>query len=306
VKTERITLPDGATTIIEWFDPEAEPRATLGFLPALGANVEYYRPLAALLSARGYRVACVENRGGEQSSVRPGRKHNFGYQQVLEDDLALIVPQLQQRAGAKPFLLTGHSLGGQFALLYASQHPSRVDGVVLLAGGSNYYGSLAPALQRRRRLQLGLARLITQVCGFFPGDRLGFGGRQPRDLMLDWTCEALTGEYRVIGADLEFEWSLPELARPVLFVSLDGDELVPASCARYLASKLAQAKVSLVELPAAGRKPHFRWVKTPAAVVEQFERWFDDDFSGTQSQPRPAATITSAAMDRAGSLGSRA
>src|SRR6185436_10735679 len=103
--------------------------------------------MAEAWAALGYRVATVELRGGKQSSVRDVRANNFGYNEILNVDLTSIVPRLRAEAAGQPLFLAGHSLGGQLALLYASRHPSEVDAVVLLAGGSNYYAAV-PAGQR--------------------------------------------------------------------------------------------------------------------------------------------------------------
>jgi len=135
-------------------------------------------------------------------------------------------------------------------------------------------------MQTWRRAQLWLARNITRTLGYFPGHRLGFVGVQPRDVMLDWTHEALTGKYRVLGADTDYERALAAVRFPVLFVSLQGDALVPKSSAEYLARKLTAAPVSCVELDATSGVPlhHFRWVKKPAAVLDAVESWVREHF----------------------------
>jgi pimeloyl-ACP methyl ester carboxylesterase len=102
--------------------------------------------MAVAWAARGYRVATVELRGGKQSSVKDVRAQNFGYNEVLNVDLASIVPRLRAEAAGRPLVLAGHSLGGQFALLYASRYPLEVDGVVLLAREFRVSGGQDPSL----------------------------------------------------------------------------------------------------------------------------------------------------------------
>jgi predicted alpha/beta hydrolase len=287
VTIEWVESGDGVATAIHWYEPDlvsVRPgpgeRGLVVFLPAMGADIDYYAPLAEAWSKRGFRVACLERRGGKHSSLRPGRRVNFGYRSLLETDLATLLPHIKKRAGAGPTLLGGHSLGGQLALLHASCHPELVDGVFLLAGGSNFYGAMPSPIRTRRRAQLWLARSITRVMGYFPGNRLGFGGVQPRDLMFDWTHEALTGKYRPIGVSIDYEQTLTEAKFPVLFVSLQGDALVPKSSAEYLARKLRSAPVSCVELDAASGVAlhHFRWVKKPDAMLDAVDRWVQERF----------------------------
>jgi predicted alpha/beta hydrolase len=275
-------LPDRERTIVEWFgDKTTADKALVVFVPALGASVDYYRPMADAWAGLGYSVATVELRGGKQSSITDVRAHNFGYNEILNMDLASIVPRLRAEAAGRPLLLAGHSLGGQFALLYASRHPSEVDGVVLLAGGSNYYGAMPRWGQRlMRHLGLRTVRTIDQVLRFYPGDKLGFGGRQPLNLILDWTHEALTGKYCVTGDAADYDRDLEQLDMPVLMVSLRGDALVPRPSADYLARKLTRAQVAQIELlPEDGSSyHHFRWVKRPAPVLAPVDDWIRVQF----------------------------
>jgi predicted alpha/beta hydrolase len=276
LKAQQFDLPDHTHTVIEWFGEETTPRqALVVFLPALGASVSYYRPMAEAWAALGYCVAAVELRGGKQSSVQDVRRENFGYSEVLNIDLANIIPKLRDEAAGRPLLLAGHSLGGQLALLYASRHPTEVDAVVILAGGSNYYGAMPPGQRLKRQLGLRLARSITQALRYFPGHRLGFGGRQPRNMILDWTHEALTGKYRVKGDTVDYDHELELLELPVLLVSLEGDRLVPKPSADYLARKLTRARVTQLELqaPEGGAYHHFRWVKEPTDVLSEVDQW---------------------------------
>jgi predicted alpha/beta hydrolase len=124
-------------------------------------------------------------------------------------------------------------------------------------------------------------RTIDQVLRFFPGDKLGFGGRQPLNIILDWTHEALTGRYRVIGTDADYDRDLGQLKTPVLMISLQRDTLVPRSSADYLARKLSRAQVTQIELRSEGGKahPHFRWLTRPVPILTQVDQWIRNGFS---------------------------
>jgi predicted alpha/beta hydrolase len=281
LKPQPFELSDRAQTVVEWFGEDTMAgKGLVVFLPALGASVDYYRTMAEAWAGLGYRVATIELRGGKQSSIKDVRAHNFGYNEILNVDLASIIPTLRAEAAGQPLLLAGHSLGGQFALLYASRHPGDVDGVVLLAGGSNYYGAMPPGKRFTRRVGLNTVRAIDKALGFFPGDKLGFGGRQPLNMILDWTHEALTGRYHVAGDAADYDRDLEQLKVPVLMVSLQGDALVPRPSADYLARKLTRAQVTQIELRAEDGQAyhHFRWAKQPATVLAHVDQWIGAQF----------------------------
>ena len=129
----------------------------------------------------------------------------------------------------------------------------------------------------KRQFGLRVVRLIDQALGFFPGDKLRFGGRQPLNMMLDWTHEALTGTYKVIGDPTNYDDELSRLSLPVLIISLSGDPLVPKTSATFLAGKLKRARVTQVELRASdyGLKSfdHFRWARNATHVLAKADEW---------------------------------
>src|SRR5262249_6780268 len=144
--------------------------------------------------------------------------------------------------------------------------------VILIAAGANFYASL-PSRQSRLKRYLGirLVRFVNATLGYFPGDKLGFGGRQPRKMIDDWTFQGPKGQYRIIGDETDCDSALESLDLPVLFLSFSGDVLVPQSCAKFLAAKLRQADVLMIEL---GSKNdgvpglhHYRWVRNPEPVL---------------------------------------
>lgn len=277
--SEQVALPDGSHTMVEWFGHDAtSDKGLVVFLPALGVNVQYYRGFAAAWAGRGYRVATVEMRGMKQSSVRDVKRHNFGYNEVLNIDLATLIPALTAGHQGRPVYLAGHSLGAQFALMHASRYPQGLAGIVAFAGGSNYYATLPSAGTRlKRHAGVRAVSLINRALGFFPGDKLGFGGRQPLNLMKDWACEALTGRYAVIGDATDYNRAFEKIDVPVLLLSLSGDALVPRPCADFLANKLQGARVTQVELQARDYSlkafSHFGWVKKPEILLEQVALW---------------------------------
>ena len=109
--------------------------------------------------------------------------------------------------------------------------------------------------------------VIVGALGYFPGHRLGFGGRQPKSVMRDWALEGQTGRYAQ-----SLEAGLGAVRNGVLSITLDGDRLITEAAAAHLSERLTSASVSTVRLQAeanAGEPfDHFRWARNnPAPVV---------------------------------------
>jgi pimeloyl-ACP methyl ester carboxylesterase len=101
-------------------------------LEAGGGNAFHTWFAVQPLLAAEYRVCSYDRAGLGFSDARPGQRSIAG---IVEDLHALLT-----RSGEKPpFLLVGHSLGGQFVWKYAEAHSDEVLGVVL--ADANYPGT---------------------------------------------------------------------------------------------------------------------------------------------------------------------
>ena len=272
-RTIAITARDGATTVVEAFGSEGP--AVL-FLPALGVPLHYYRPLLAEWADRGFRVFGLELRGMPQSSTADVRANDFGYVHALTLD----IPAAIDAAGLDvPFLLAGHSLGGQLALLYAAARPVAVRAVVTIASGSSHHGAFPTrAARAKRRAQMAAVQAIIRTFGWFPGHLVGFGGRQPRTMIADWSHEGRFGRFVIAGSAADHEGELAALERPVLMLTLDGDPIVPRHSSDHLGARLLSARVDTVHVHRArgdgAAFDHFRWARrTPRAVLDPVTAW---------------------------------
>ncbi|MFK7904498.1 MAG: alpha/beta fold hydrolase [Chitinophagales bacterium] len=268
-----LNLVDGSKTAISIFTSiSANPHApVIILLPAMGVRAAYYQTLAQQIADKGYHIITADLRGLGHSSVRPSRKTDFGYKDIISVDLPAIVAAVQERFA----YMMGHSLGGHMAILYAALHPQQLKGLLFCAAGYPYYKSWG---KWRGLVMLGLTQSfygISKIVGYFPGKYVGFGGKEARTLMRDWSYLARTGNFRITGSNQDFEALIAEIELPVLSISFEGDDFAPPKAVKGFNAKLKKASLTHFHLrPKKGGKfNHFNWVKRNEAVLERITNW---------------------------------
>jgi predicted alpha/beta hydrolase len=244
-------------------------QATIVFLPALGVPIAYYEPLLSAWAQGGRHVVAAETRGMPSSSPRHLRRAPFGYQQLIRHDL----PRLVETIGDGRHMIVGHSLGGQLALLGAASRVIDPTAVVTIATGTSSVARTSPLRARAlRHAQITIVRSVSALLGYWPGDVLGFGGRQPRTLMRDWSFEARYGRYRLHGQQTDYEVALRDLPQPALLVAIEGDQMISPASVDHLAARLpGDLRAQIVS---AGAADHFSWARRrPDLVVHAVEEW---------------------------------
>lgn len=271
-----LTTADGAGYELLCVVPES-PQRLLYWLPAMGMPARHYLPLAEALAAHGVGMVLHEWRGIGSSNQRAGRHGNWGYRELLQEDLAAGLAELRQRWPTVRCSVGGHSLGGQLGLLFASLHPDDFDSLVLVASGAPYW--------RRFRhgwlvgLCMWLAPALANLWGYLPGRRLGFGGNEARGVIADWSRSGRSGKYSAKGLGRDLEQALAALRLPALAVRLHDDWLGPVASLQWLLDKLGPAShahevitsCDLADQPA----DHFGWMKSPEPIAVRIAGWLD-------------------------------
>ena len=85
-----VDFADGSSTTLTLFRTGRPGAPGVLFLPAMGVEAVYYEVLADTLVEEGVDVALCDLRGHGRSSVRPSRRTNFGYREILELELPRI------------------------------------------------------------------------------------------------------------------------------------------------------------------------------------------------------------------------
>ncbi|GLQ96286.1 hypothetical protein GCM10007863_07040 [Dyella mobilis] len=247
----------------------------------MGVPAKHYLPLAEAFAARGIAVALHEWRGIGSSDRRAGRRHDWGYRELLEADLPAGLELARwQFGGARPWL-GGHSLGGQLSCLYASLQPGQLEGLALIASGAPYWRCFSRG--RWIRAAYLLASPLARLIGHLPGRRLGFGGNEARGVIRDWSRSGRTGLYSADGMPVDFSRQLASVPLPIFALRLCNDWLAPAASLDWLLDQMPQASkqvggVTPEQLDGL-RADHFGWMKTPDALVTQLIEWMDREIA---------------------------
>ena len=270
-----VTAADGAGYELLAMPPAGGWQQLLYWIPAMGIPARHYLPLAQALADRGIAVVLHEWRGIGSSDRRAGRNCDWGYRQLLQDDLPAGMAAVRRCWPRAHCWLGGHSLGGQLCLLYASLHPHDFAGWVLVASGAPYW----------RRFRHGwliaaayaLAPALAGLVGHLPGRRIGFGGNEARGVIADWARSGRSGRYSVAGMAQDFERQLAALRLPLLALRLQQDWLGPPASLDWLLGKLGSGErcVEVVTPADMGGMPadHFGWMKAPAPVASRIADW---------------------------------
>lgn len=265
---------DGSRFELLCVPPGGSWHQLLYWVPAMGIPARHYLPLAEALAAHGVAMVVHEWRGIGSSNRRASRTCNWGYRELLLQDLPAGMAAVRARWPQAACWLGGHSLGGQLGLLYASLHPAEFAGLVLVASGSPYW----------RRFRHGwligaayaLAPWLAALLGYLPGRRIGFGGNEARGVIADWARSGRSGRYAAVGMAQDFEQQLASLQLPSLALRLCDDWLGPPASLDWLLGKLGsgERRVDVITpQDLGGPADHFGWMKTPAPIATRIAAW---------------------------------
>ena len=274
-----VLVTTGTGHQFELIRAEAEnPLATLLWLPGMGISAQHYIPVARALSGHGLEVYIHEWRGNGSSNLRARRDINWGYRELLLEDLAAAIAAVRSRTGNDGVILGGHSLGAQFACLAAALQPGTCTALVITAGGTPYWRAYPMPMKLALPAAFAAFSLITSLAGYYPGKRLGFAGNEARGVISDWVRTGRTGRYHLPEIETDLEAAMARLAVPVLALWMADDRFVPHGPVDWLTSKLSGCEVAIEVLNSddlGGRADHYRWMNQPeilAARIAMFAR----------------------------------
>ncbi|MBT2263386.1 alpha/beta fold hydrolase [Rhodococcus erythropolis] len=264
-REQLIATADG-TLASEWFDAEHEHTRLLLF-PAMGVKLRHYRAFASGLASTGITCVTVEYRGQDKNS-RIDRSSRFGYAEIATIDIPAALAAVT--TDTVPTWVGGHSLGAQLTTLAAGTDGLHdAAGILTVAGGTPYFRSYPPRDAWRPLLGTTGPALVATAVGYWPGDKLGIGGRQSKHLTQDWAKLAWSGDFTKLRGIDPAKTDFTTFDRPFAAVVFDDDPLAPLSAAEALATTLPHAKRSFVCSPGSGG--HVQWLKKPENAISSIQ-----------------------------------
>lgn len=257
--------------------PSTPTRAALLWLPALGVPARKYDRLAAALERHGIVLGVHEWRGTGTHTARPSRRNDWGYRELLLDDIPATRSALVAANPGVPVLFGGHSIGAQFAVMAAALHGG-ADGLVAIGSGVPHWRLFPRPLRWLVGAFGQVLPPLTHALGSYPGHRLGFAGREAGQLMRDWAQTVRRGHYDGLrGLPERLGERIAALDPPFLGLRLAADRLVPPASLRALiaatGSRAATERV-LDDRDLGVAADHFAWMREPRAVAEAIAAWW--------------------------------
>jgi len=279
IRSRSFLTDDGAKSEAAFYEPDQNVSDILFLcIPAMGVKAAYYRPLAERLTGRGHSVMLCDLRG-QGTSDQKAPQAKFGYREMVKLDIPAYINEAKKSYPSKKVVLLGHSLGGHLSLLYTAAHPEAVKAVALIASGSVYFGGYPFPQNLKIWFATQSAMLISILFGYFPGHKIGFGGRQPKTLIRDWARQGRTGQFAPKGSDFDYEAAITKITHPVFALSIEGDDFAPHSATDHLVGKLKSASLTRIKYQASGpleaKTDHFRWVKHNNEIISHLDQWVE-------------------------------
>jgi predicted alpha/beta hydrolase len=254
-------------------------------LPAMGVTARKYDALADALAKTGYSSVIAELRGIGSSSIRATRDTDFGYREMVEIDVPLVLKTSAELFPEQTPIIFGHSLGGQLACLHLARAPLTNNRIILCASCAiDFRGWSFPA-NLSILVFTQISALISRAFGYFPGHKLGFGGRAGRRVIIDWARNARSGKYVLEQSSFDYEAHLKTVEGKILTINFEHDKFAPLAATRNLINKLGKNTVEQRQLSALelGTKTadHFSFLGYPDAVAATINRWLRSNKSSS-------------------------
>ncbi|PKP95297.1 MAG: alpha/beta hydrolase [Alphaproteobacteria bacterium HGW-Alphaproteobacteria-14] len=284
-----IDIGDGVTVHLRDEGPKDAPAIVL--LHGSNADLHTWEPWVTALKSQ-YRVIRFDQVG--HGLTGPDPKHDYSRANYVADVLAVA-----DNLGLERFILGGNSMGGKHALAFASAHPQRVAGLVLVdaSGGPMPQDKATSKNSGGGNIGFAIARM--------PGINLLVEQITPRSLIAQSLEQTVTVKSIVTEPMIDRYWELlrypgnrratltrfsqpheslteAEIAAvtaPTLILWGEDDRLIPVAAGQWLARVMPNAQITIY--PDIGHLPQ---EEAPAATLGDLLPWLAEHASAANTR----------------------
>lgn len=162
-----------------------DPKAVIQFNCGTGTNKKVYLAFLTYLCENGYICCFWDYRGSGNSSTENLGKSNFTYSDYGIKDMPAIKAFLEQEFPGLPFVIIGHSTGGQQV---GFMHDlSNVKGVINLAVSTGYYPNMPFGYRMKAYFYFYVfAPISVLFTGYVKAKKFGLMEDLPKNVVFEW------------------------------------------------------------------------------------------------------------------------
>lgn len=215
---------------------------------ATGVLASYYHRYARFLASQAFDVITYDYRGigaSRPASLR-GCRYRWSDWGTLDFDAVMQVAQ--RHANGSPLLVVGHSIGGFLPGL--AENARWITRMLTVGAQHAWWRDYAVGSRTRLVLKWHVVMpLLTALCGYFPGRRLGWLEDLPAGVANEWSFRRERMELSHPAADRgEILRRFEAVAAPILAIAIDDDDLAPPQAVRRGLSYYPNAPATQVVL----------------------------------------------------------
>ena len=240
---------------------------TLVLMTAIGVPLTKYTKFITALTEQGFTVVSADYPCCGENQPHISRGIDYGYQDLIDEFVPALLNSAKAMTPEHQILMLGHSIGAHIGSIYSALTDTPL---IAVATGNIHYKNWQ-GLGRLNILRAAAAfEVLIRIYGYLPGYKVGFGRKEPKELMKDWCRTAWTGKFDFIK---EFKSPVYKDAKANkgqgLYFNIIGDDFAPLASTQHLSELCARAKVVRVQLdPSLKGNQHSIWIKSPDSIVD--------------------------------------
>lgn len=217
---------------------------------ATGVLARYYHRYAAFLASCGFDAITYDYRGIGSSRPQRLRGSPYRWRDWGMQDFAAVLDAAEERAGGRPVMVVGHSIGGFLPGLALGL--DRCSAILTVGAQYAYWRDYAPSARVRHVVKWHVVMpALTAMLGYFPGRRLGWLEDLPAGVAYEWAFRRPRVERSFpAGGRAEALRRLSAFRGPLLAISASDDPYgTPAAIDRALAYYTGASKARFILSP---------------------------------------------------------